>query len=72
MIWGAILGGTKSPLVLWKCEDWSTITALSYCTHVLTPVLWPFWYWESQQAGRQLWLMEDRAPAHRARYTQVR
>jgi len=69
MILEAILGGTKSPLVLWKREDWGTITALSYCTHVLTQVLWPFWYWESQWAGRQLWLMEDGAPADRAWYT---
>ena len=72
MIWGAILGGTKAPLVIWEREDWGTITALSYCTHVLTPVLWPFWYWESQRAGRQLWLMEDGASAHKARYTQAR
>jgi len=69
MIWGGILGGKKTPLVLWNREDWGTITANSYVTNVLTPVLWPFWYWESHWAGSLLTIMEDGAAAHRANYT---
>ena len=71
MIWRAILRSTKAPLVIWEREDWGTITGLSYCTHVLTPVLWPLWYWENQRVGSQLRLMENGASAHRARYTQA-
>ena len=71
MIWGGILGGNKTPLVIWERDDWGTITALSYCTNVLTPVLWPFWQEQSARAGQPLWLMEDGASAHRARYTRA-
>jgi hypothetical protein len=30
MIWGGILGGKKTPLVLWDRRNWDTITALTY------------------------------------------
>lgn len=71
MIWGGILGGQKTPLVLWQRDNWGTITAHSYVEHVLAPVLWPFWYHESRRRGESLWVMEDGASAHRAIYTQA-
>lgn len=71
MIWGGIVGGRKTPLVLWNRDDWGTITANSYVNNVLTPVLWPFWQRESHRTGASLWLMEDGASAHRARYTRT-
>lgn len=70
MIWGGILGGKKAPLVLWDKKDWGTITAKTYVDHVLQPVLWPFWYHESQVSESTVWVMEDGAPAHRAHFTQ--
>jgi len=71
MIWGGILGSTKAPLVLWERDNSGTITAASYCAHVLTPVLWPFWGQQSAQAQQRIWLMEDGASAHRAGYTRT-
>lgn len=72
MIWGGILGvGGKKIIVVWEKDNWGTITAQTYIDHVLTPTIWPFWYWESQANGQSLWLMEDGAPAHRAKLTQV-
>jgi len=61
--------GKKAPLVLWDKNYWGTITAQSYVDNVLIPVLQPFWHQESKQAGQHLWLMEDGASAHRARFT---
>lgn len=54
MIWGGILGGKKALLVLWDKKYWGTITAQTYVGHVLHPVLWPFWYWESHAQGQLL------------------
>lgn len=73
MVWGGFVGGKKAPLVLWEKDDWGTITSDSYVEHILHPVLWPFWYWESQAQGERgpLWVMEDGASAHRARYNQA-
>jgi len=71
MIWGGILGSKKTPLVLWDRNNWGTITSQSYVDHVLIPALQPFWQHESGGSfGEDLWIMEDGAPAHRARYTQ--
>jgi len=69
MVWGGILGGTKSELILWDKDNWGSITAKSYVDNVLIPVLQSFWMRESERAGQPLWLMEDGASAHRAVYT---
>lgn len=72
MIWGGILGlGGKKAMVIWEREDWGTITAKTYVDHVLVPVIWPMWYWESVQNRCNLWLMEDGASAHRAKLTRA-
>lgn len=68
---GGILGRKKTPLVLWDKKDCGTITAQTYVDHVLHPVLWPFWYWESHAQGTAAWVMEDGASAHRAHFTQA-
>jgi hypothetical protein len=70
MVWGGVLGGKKTPLILWDKQNWGTITANTYIHNVLTPVLWPFWYWENQVVGGGIVVMEDGAPAHRAGPTQ--
>jgi len=69
MVWGGILGGTKSELILWDKDNWGSITAKSYVDNVLITVLQPFWMRESERAGQPPWLMEDGASAHRAVYT---
>jgi hypothetical protein len=70
MVWGGILGlNGKKVLVLWERDDWGTIRATTYIDHVLVPVIWPFWYWESLYAGTTLWLMEDGAKPHQAGIT---
>jgi len=66
---GGIVGGKQSELFLSDKDNWGTITAKSYSNNVLIPVLQPFWYYESQEAGHPLWLMEDGASAQRAIYT---
>lgn len=71
MIWGGILGGQKAPHLQWQRDDWGNINARSYVSHVLEPVLWPFWQEASRQAGHALWVMEDGASAHRANYTRA-
>lgn len=72
MIWGGILGsGGRKTIRIWEREDWGTITAHTYCNHILVPLIHPFWFWESHANGQWLWLMEDRAPAHTAILTRV-
>lgn len=71
MIWGAIVGGVKSELVLWERDNWGTITANTYLNHVFHPILRPFWYHQCLDLGRWLWVMEDGASAHRANITKA-
>lgn len=73
MIWGGICGangGTVSPVIVWKKQDWGNINSATYCEHVIRPVLYPYWYDESQVDGCWLYVMEDGAAAHRAHATQ--
>jgi len=63
-----ILAGKKTPLVLWDKNNWGTITVKSYIHTVLIPALQPFWHQQSEQGGQPLWLMEDGASAHWARF----
>lgn len=48
MILGGILGaGGKKQVAVWERNDWRTISAQTYVDHILYPIIWPFWYWES-------------------------
>ena len=74
MIWGAICGasgGTTSPVVVWQKQDWGNINAQTYCEHVISPVLYPYWYDVSQEEGFWCYVLEDGASAHRAKATQA-
>lgn len=55
--------------VLWNNADCRTITAQTYINHVLTPVFWLFWYYESQTQGKTCWVMEDGASVYWAKPT---
>lgn len=70
MIWGAIVGGTKSELVFWDWLNWGNITGHSYVDRIMQPALHPFWFHSCLDLGGCLWVMEDGAPAHRARSSQ--
>jgi len=64
MIWGGICGsngGRVTPVVVWQKEGWGNINSQTYCEHVIRPVLYPFWYDESQEADMWLYVMEDGA-----------
>ena len=65
---GGIIGGKKTPLVLWEKKDWDTITAVSYVQHASEPVMVPFKE-ERNRKGQYMILMEDGARAHTAKYT---
>ena len=62
--------GGRKVMVIWERDDWGTISAQTYVDNILVPTIWPFWYHESRRTRSTLWLMEDGAPAHRARLTQ--
>jgi len=73
MVWGAIRGGQKSPLVVWDKKNWGSIDAVTYCNNLLYPVFFPFWLQQSQlpEINKPVLFMEDGAlPGHRAAYTQ--
>lgn len=66
MVWGGSLCGKKTSLVLWD-KDNRALTAETYINHVLQPILWPFWYWESQAQGVSVWVIDDEASTHTAK-----
>ena len=63
MIWGAITGKEKGPMIVWDKENWGNITAKAYIQHVV-PIVHEFW-----QSNEGYLLMEDGAAAHRAKIT---
>lgn len=74
MIWGGICGangGTVSPVIVWEKNNWGNINSETYCDHVIRPVLYPYWYNQSQEEDCWLYVMEDGASAHRAKGTQA-
>ena len=70
MVWGAICADRIGPLVIWD-KEWGNITSKAYVEHITDPVLAPFYQ-------RQLihsfpyptYVMQDGAPANRAKNTQ--
>jgi len=73
--WGRNTGPSKAsfraPLVHWEHDDWGIITGDAHCTHVLKHALCPFWCEKSARVQQRLWVMDDGALAHLARYTQT-
>ena len=58
MIWGAITGKEKGPMIVWDKENWGNITAKAYIQHVV-PTVHEFW-----QSNEEYLLIEDGATAH--------
>ena len=63
MIWGAITGKEKGPMVVWDKENWGNIAAKTYIQHIV-PTVHKFW-----ESNEDYLLMEDGAAAHRAKIT---
>ena len=70
MIWGSICGSIKGPMVIWDKDQWGkSINGTSYCDHIITPHLYPFWCHLSSEWLDYIYLQQDGAPAHRAKVT---
>ena len=63
MFWGCFHGETQGPGIFWGM-DWGTINRHSYCAHTV-PVIHGYIELQRRQ-GRELILMQDGAPGHRA------
>ena len=63
MFWGCFHGETQGPGIFWE-KDWGTINRHSYCAHTV-PVIHGYIELQRRQ-GRELILMQDGAPGHRA------
>ena len=65
MVWGSICGNIKGPIVIWNNEEWGkSVNGISYCDHIITPHLYPFWYQLSSERLDYVYLQQDGAPAH--------
>lgn len=70
MVWGCIYGNIKGPLVFWDKVNWgTTINGPRYCEHIIRPHLFPFWQERSRRTLDYVYLMQDGAPPHRAKFT---
>lgn len=56
--------GGKKQLVTWEKDGWGYTSASRYVNHILVPALVPIWYWEKARLGGEIYVAEDRAPAH--------
>ena len=59
MIWGAITGKEKGPMIIWNKKNWGNITVKAYTQHIV-PTVHKFW---QKSEGKYL-LIEDGAVAH--------
>lgn len=68
MVWGGICADRVGPLVIWN-KSWGKITAKSYVKHISEPAIVPFYELERNHSWPYpTYLMQDGAPAHRAKY----
>ena len=71
MVWGAIIADRLGPLVIWD-KSWGNITSKAYVEHITRPVLAPFNDKEKLLCWPHfVFVMQDGAPAHRAKNTQA-
>ena len=69
MIWGSIVADRIGPLVVWE-KSWGKITSKAYVQHITEPIIGPFYNSEIQRSWPYCtYLMQDGAPAHRAKHT---
>ena len=71
MVWGAIVADRMGPLVVWD-SSWGKITSKAYVEHITKPVIGPFYDKELYHSWPYCtYVMQDGAPAHRAKNTQL-
>lgn len=72
MIWGGILGGTKTELFVWERNDFGNINSETYVRHIIVPIIWPFVLEHSTRQGApmEIQVIEDGAAAHRSAFTE--
>lgn len=71
MVWGCIFGNQKGPLVIWDKSQWgATINGPSYCKYIILPHLHTFWQDLCAKNLGYIYLQQDGASPHRAKYTQ--
>ena len=70
MVWGAICGTEKGPLIFWDKKDWGNITAASFCEYIF-PDRYDFWLDVIQSDPETpFYIMMDNTPPHTAKTTQ--
>jgi hypothetical protein len=70
IVWGCIYGNVKGPLVFWDKKEWgATINGPRYCQYIVRPHLYTFWQERSQLVLDYVYIMQDGAPPHRAKFT---
>lgn len=70
MVWGCIYNNEKGPLVIWDKQNWTpTINGPRYCEHIILPHLHPFWRNLRLNILDYVYLQQDNASPHRAKYT---
>jgi len=70
MVWGCISGNQKGPLVVWNKEEWGkTINSSGYCERIIAPHLHPFWLQLCREREDYVYLQQDNASPHKAKYT---
>jgi len=70
MVWGCITGNRKGPLVIWNKAEWGkTINSSNYCEYIVIPHLHPFWLRLCEERDDYVYLQQDNASPHKAKYT---
>ena len=70
MVWGCISGNQKGPLVIWDKAEWGrTINSQNYCQYIILPHLHPYWLHLCAERQDYVYLQQDGASPHRAKYT---
>jgi len=70
MVWKCITGNQKEPLVIWNKAEWGkTINSSNYCKYSVIPHLHQFWLQLSEEQDDYVYLEQDNASSHKAKYT---